>query len=112
MGVYPSLGDISISHNEPPFASSDPSTGYNINDMFSMGSVYSICQKSRGNRLHCALLLPILTIFPHCANSLSASQHPMSHPLPPATPVLDITLTTCSPWVLCTPFAINPVGID
>src|SRR5437762_14340260 len=36
-----------------------------------------------------------------------ASRHPTDHPLPPATPVLNITSRTCSPWILCIYFAIN-----
>src|SRR5256885_4251377 len=53
--------------------------------------------------------IPLQAIFPHWGFS---SQHPTGHPLPPATPVLDITSRTCSSWILCTLFARNPLGID
>src|SRR5438270_5864178 len=41
-----------------------------------------------------------------------SSQHPTCHPLPPATPVLDITSILCSSWILHTLFARNPLGTD
>src|SRR5438270_7238979 len=53
--------------------------------------------------------IPPRVIFPHWGLS---SQHVTSHPLPPATPVLDITSRTCSSWILCTVFARNPLGTD
>src|SRR2546423_542287 len=102
---------ISTSH-EPPFAPSDPSTGYNINNMSLMDSVYSAAHKSLGNGLQWAQIFPILGIFPRWGELRSASQHPTGHPLPPATPVLDITSRTCSSWILYTLFARNPSSSD
>src|SRR5436853_5991727 len=62
-GEIPTFGGkipcISTSH-EPPFAPSDPSTGYNINNMSLMDSVYSAAHKSLGNGLQWARIFPIL----------------------------------------------------
>src|SRR5437763_521047 len=44
-------------------------------------------------------------------NSL-ASQHPTDHPLHPATPIVNITSTTCSPWILYTPLARDSPSSD
>src|SRR2546423_9618540 len=41
-----------------------------------------------------------------------ASQHPTDHPLPPATPALDKTSRTCSPWILYTPLARDSPRTD
>src|SRR5436853_4329950 len=53
--------------------------------------------------------IPPRAIFPHWG---TLPLHPTSHPLPPATPVLDITSRTYSPWILWTLFARNPFGTD
>src|SRR2546429_2471855 len=53
--------------------------------------------------------IPPQVISPHWGLS---SQHVTGHPLPPATPVLDITSRTCSPWILYTLFARNPSSSD
>src|SRR5205085_3717342 len=41
-----------------------------------------------------------------------ASQHPTDYPLPPATPALDITSITCSPWIPYTPLARDSPRTD
>ena len=61
------------------------------------------CDSSVGKQI------PPQAIFPHWG---LPSQHATGHPLPLATPVLDITSRTCSPWILCTLFARNPLGMD
>src|SRR5436853_192896 len=48
----------------------------------------------------------------HIGEKSLASQHPTDHPVPPATPALDITSTTCSPWILCTPLARDSPSSD
>ena len=51
-------------------------------------------------------ILQISRNFPK-SSAAHPSQHSTSHPLLPATPVLDITLKTYCPWILCTSFARN-----
>src|SRR5437764_629170 len=105
------MPSISASHR-PPFAPSNPSTGYNIKNMFFMDSVYSVCQKSIRNCLLGEQTCAPSGNFPTLGGIPLASQHLTGHPLPPATPVLDITSRTCSPWIPCTLFARNPFGTD
>src|SRR2546423_1036729 len=74
----------------------------------------------------CAFCLPEITpeLTPWCVDMSPsgeiptlgekslASQHPTDHPLHPATPVLNIPSTTCSPWILCTPLARDGPSSD
>ena len=115
LGDFPTLGEISLCISappEPPFATSNPSTGYNIKNMFLMDSVYSVCQKSIRNWLLGEQTCAPSGNFPTLGGIPLASQHLTGHPLLPATPVLDITSRPCSPWILHTLFARNPSRTD
>src|SRR2546423_884154 len=111
-GEIPTLGGISIASQHPtdhPLHSatpvlditSTPCSPWILHTLFARNPSNSDSVVSKQ--------MPPQVIFPHWR---TFPLHPASHPLPSVTSVLDIRSRTCSPWILFTPFARNPLGTD